>query len=602
MPTARTRTMTFLVALGLIGLSACGTNLKQQGLPIDPNEGAMLMSLEEAPDETFSFDGQGIGTAAAGDAKVRVIHASPDAPSVDVYVDDAKAISNLAYTKAAGPAELPIGQRNLKVKAAGTDTTVIDVSPTLEARRYSVYAVGKLATIEPLLLQDTRYAAKNAAKVRVLHASPSAPNVDIYLSRPGTNINNIDPIKENVPFKTVSDYFRLRPGKLQVRVTLADTKTVAIDSGALEIAAGDVLTAVAIDRAGTSGGFSAFVVQERERQVEAPKSIVEIAVGDKRFTTLVGALKAADLVGALSGKGPFTVFAPTNDAFTKLAAVPGGDALKNVLLYHVAAGALTGNDIASAKMVKTLQGANVKAELKGSSLILNGNSKVIIKDIQASNGVIHVIDTVLIPPAAPRVRVVHASSDAPAVNILVDNQVAFSGANFRDATPFAKVAAGNRNIKVNVAANGATAISADLELMDDTDYTVLAINKVANIAPLVLNDTTDGNSKPAHGKTKVRLIHAAAEPAAASVDVYITAPHANLHNATPTIKDFAYKANSKFIEVAAGHYQVRITLPGTKTVVIDTGALNLESGKRYTGIALDPKPGSIAFGAVLLTD
>jgi Domain of unknown function (DUF4397) len=216
--------------------------------------------------------------------------------------------------------------------------------------------------------------------------------------------------------------------------------------------------------------------------------------------------------------------------------------------------------------------------------------------------VIHVIDTVLIPPAAPRVRVVHASSDAPAVNILVDNQVAFSGANFRDATPFAKVAAGNRNIKVNVAANGATAISADLELMDDTDYTVLAINKVANIAPLVLNDTTDGNSKPAHGKTKVRLIHAAAEPAAASVDVYITAPHANLHNATPTIKDFAYKANSKFIEVAAGHYQVRITLPGTKTVVIDTGALNLESGKRYTGIALDPKPGSIAFGAVLLTD
>ena len=176
MPNARRSTLTFLAALGLIGLSACGTALTPKGL-ID-SEASMLMSLEEAPDETFSFDGQGIGLA-SGSAKVRVIHASPDAPNVDVYVDDAKAISDLAYTKSARPADLNPGVRNLKVKAAGTDTTVIDVSPELEARRYSVYAVGKLANIEPLLLEDTRYAAKNATKVRVLHASPSAPKVDI---------------------------------------------------------------------------------------------------------------------------------------------------------------------------------------------------------------------------------------------------------------------------------------------------------------------------------------------------------------------------------------------------------------------------------------
>jgi trimeric autotransporter adhesin len=596
--------MTFLVALGLFGLSACGTtNPQALGGGTGAPDATMLMSLEEAPDETYSYDGQGIGLAAAS-AKVRVIHASPDAPAVDIYVDDAKAISDLAYTKTAGPADLPTGKRNLKVKAAGTDTTVIDVSPELEARRYSVYAVGKLANIEPLLLEDTRFAAKNAAKVRVLHASPSAPKVDIYLSRPGTDINKIDPIKENVAFKSISDYFRIRPGKLQVRVTLADTKTVAIDSGALEITAGDILTAVAIDKAGTAGGFSAIVVQERERQAEVKKSIVEIAVADKQFSTLVGALKSADLVTALSGAGPFTVFAPTNAAFAKLAAVPGGEALKNVLLYHVASGALSGNEIAAAASVKTLQGANIKAELKGSSLILNGNTKVIIKDIQASNGVIHVIDTVLLPPAPAmaRVRAVHASSDAPAVNILVDGAAAFSGANFRDATPFAKVPAGNRNIKVQVASNGATAINADLDLADGTDYTVLAINKVANIGPLVLNDNNDGNSKPANGKTKVRLVHAAADPAAATVDVYITAPHADLRNTNPTIKGFAFKTNSKFLEVAAGHYQVRITLPGTKTVVIDTGSLNLESGKLYTGIAVDPKPGTSAFGAVLLAD
>lgn len=136
------------------------------------------------------------------------------------------------------------------------------------------------------------------------------------------------------------------------------------------------------------------------------KNIVDIAVSDGRFNTLVEALKAADLVDTLKGKGPFTVFAPTDDAFKKL---PAGtlesllkpenkDTLKDILLYHVAKGNLTSKDLSKldGKELDLANGKKVKVSVKNGEVFLNG-SKVIIKDIKAGNGTIHVIDTVLQP-------------------------------------------------------------------------------------------------------------------------------------------------------------------------------------------------------------
>ena len=140
-----------------------------------------------------------------------------------------------------------------------------------------------------------------------------------------------------------------------------------------------------------------------EMSIAVP-SVVDIAVDDGRFTTLVAALGAADLVETLSGPGPFTVFAPTDDAFN---ALPEGTveglledipALTDVLTYHVVSGSVLAETVVGLDSATTLQGADVNISVMGSDVMLN-DSKVIITDIVSSNGVVHVIDKVLMPPS-----------------------------------------------------------------------------------------------------------------------------------------------------------------------------------------------------------
>ncbi|HAH09899.1 MAG TPA: Nex18 symbiotically induced protein [Alphaproteobacteria bacterium] len=138
----------------------------------------------------------------------------------------------------------------------------------------------------------------------------------------------------------------------------------------------------------------------------AKKDIVDTAAGDARFSTLVAAVKAAGLVETLKGPGPFTVFAPTNDAFAKL---PAGtvdnllkpenkDKLVGILTYHVLAGKTKSTDLAGKTLdAKTVQGATVKVD--GTKGVKVNDATVIVADVYTSNGVIHAIDTVLLPPA-----------------------------------------------------------------------------------------------------------------------------------------------------------------------------------------------------------
>ena len=133
------------------------------------------------------------------------------------------------------------------------------------------------------------------------------------------------------------------------------------------------------------------------------KNIVDIAVEDGRFKTLVAAVQAADLVETLKGKGPFTVLAPTDDAFNKL---PAGTvegllkdipALKNILLYHVISAKAMSSDVVKMTSATTVQGTDVSIKVEDGKVKIN-EATVIIPDIEASNGVIHVIDTVILPP------------------------------------------------------------------------------------------------------------------------------------------------------------------------------------------------------------
>lgn len=136
---------------------------------------------------------------------------------------------------------------------------------------------------------------------------------------------------------------------------------------------------------------------------DAPKAdIVDTAVGAGSFKTLAKALTEAGLVDTLKGKGPFTVFAPTDEAFAKLpkgtveALLKDKKKLTAVLTYHVVAGKVMAADAAKLTNAKTVNGQSIKISAKNGRVMIN-NAKVIKADIETTNGVIHVIDTVILP-------------------------------------------------------------------------------------------------------------------------------------------------------------------------------------------------------------
>ena len=201
------------------------------------------------------------------------------------------------------------------------------------------------------------------------------------------------------------------------------------------------------------------------------KDIVETAVGAGSFKTLAAALTAADLVSTLKGPGPFTVFAPTDAAFAKIpkadldAILADKKKLTEILTYHVVAGSAPASTVLTldGKSAKTVNGAEVKIGVSGGKVTLNGNVNVTAVDVKASNGIIHVIDSVLLPPrpAAPSATV------APLKDI-VDTPPVSGGRTIVD------VATSNGSFKTLLAAIDAAGLTATLKSAGP--FTVFAPN------------------------------------------------------------------------------------------------------------------------------
>ncbi len=187
-----------------------------------------------------------------------------------------------------------------------------------------------------------------------------------------------------------------RPLKIALAAALLSTSAISLGA----------LSASAQEKTVTVGGAPMY----------PSKNIIENAVNSKDHTTLVAAVKAAGLVDTLSGPGPFTVFAPTDEAFKKLPAgtvdtlvKPENKAtLTKILTYHVVPGKVSAADLGAKikqgngkAMLKTVQGEDITAEMSGGKVVLvdakGGKSTVTIADVNQSNGVIHVVDTVLMP-------------------------------------------------------------------------------------------------------------------------------------------------------------------------------------------------------------
>jgi len=203
-------------------------------------------------------------TGPEGEARVRVVHASPDAPDVDVLLNDAEVLGDVPYLTASDYLGVPAGDQNLKVNVAGTATTVIDADLSLvDGTDYTVIASGLAEAIEPIVLQDDNSTpAAGNARVRAIHGAPSAPSVDIYITAPGADLENTIPLLVSVEFGDVADYVEAPAGDYQVRVTLAGTKTVVIDSGTLTLSSGQVRTAMAVDAVGGGAPFDLLVLED----------------------------------------------------------------------------------------------------------------------------------------------------------------------------------------------------------------------------------------------------------------------------------------------------------------------------------------------------
>ncbi|MGB5245108.1 MAG: DUF4397 domain-containing protein [Woeseia sp.] len=215
-------------------------------------------NLGTAPVSLVVQDGTGSAEIldAASGAGVRVVHDVADAPNVDVIANDnfaAPLVPDLAFPNFTPFLSVPPATYNIKVVDSATQgLVVIDADLALAAGIfYDVLAVGSLSTaIEPLVAADDPRRVATESKVRIIHGSPSAGDVDIYVTAQGADISGIDPTLPAVPFKANTGYLSLNPGDYDVTVTAAGSKTAAIGPASITVVAGGVYTAIARDASG----------------------------------------------------------------------------------------------------------------------------------------------------------------------------------------------------------------------------------------------------------------------------------------------------------------------------------------------------------------
>ena len=199
-------------------------------------------------------------------------------------------------------------------------------------------------------------------------------------------------------------------------------------------------------------------------------------------------------------------------------------------------------------------------------------------------------------PAAPastaRVMAVHASPDAPAVDLLVDNVVAGSALAYPDHTPYLTVGSGTRNIKVNVAGTATTVINADVPVSNGATYSVFATGAVANIGALVVADDL---TAPATGKAHVRFVHLS--PDAPAVDVAVAGGPVIFSNRS-------FQEYTPFTPVDAATYDLEVRVAGTSNVVLALPGITLQPGRIYTVFAKGFASGSgaQALGAQIIAN
>ncbi|NOK58512.1 MAG: hypothetical protein GFH27_549279n318 [Chloroflexi bacterium AL-W] len=479
-----------------------------------------------------------------GEAKVRVYHFSPDAPNVDVLNGEAALIEDLAFPEASDTLAVPADTYDLAVTATGTtEPVVIDLADTelMAGNIYSVFAVDELAEIRAELDVETPTVDPDPtvdnAKVRVVHASPDAPAVDVYVDG--------DEVLSDVEFFTASDYLTVPAGDRLVQITVADEDPAdAVISEMLTLETGAAYTVAAT---GLVADIAATVIEDdlslpkfgeakvRVYHFSPDAPAVDVLAGESALISNLAFPEASEYLSVPEGTYDLSV-TPTGDPDTVVIDLPQTE--------------LMAGKIYSVFAVNTLE--NITAEVAVNEFA--------------------------------QVRVVHASPDAPNVDVYVDGVQVLMDVPFKTVSGYLQLAAGERLIQVTVTGDSPedAVIEETLDLMSETAYTVAATGTLdgddaADFGPTVI---VDDLTAPAPGNAKVRVYHFS--PDAPAVDVLAIGLE------EPLISDLEFPTESEYIEVpATATYDLVVTAAGTtEPVVIDLADTTLGVGQIYSVFAV----------------
>lgn len=413
------------------------------------------------------------------------------------------------------------------------------------------------------------------AKVRVIHASADAPNVNV-LAGTATLVSNL-------AFNAVTPFQDVAPGLATVRVNgiLPSGTATVIGPVNLTFESNIRYNVIAL---GNVAAIRPLILPEQNTTVPA------------------GSVRARVVHAAAA--------APTVDVYVT---EPTALLAQSVAIGRLAFGEQSGQVTVPAGnyRIRVTAANNVNAVVFDSGTVaLPSSGDLLVTAVEnkgAGTAPISLLVSTgtnsfsILDAATPaQLRVVHASPDAPAVDVVVNDNF---GAPVLEDVPFPvfsdylTVPPGAYNVKVTAANNpGAIVIDANVTLDAGKRYSVYATGPLATIAPYVLVD----DDRPVATAAKVRIVHTA--PGAGAVDVYVTAPGAGIATATPALSNVPFRAESGYLNLAAGSYDVTVTPAGTKTAAIGPATIAVANRGVYTAAARDAVGGGAPFGLILLDD